>query len=71
MAPQVVAGIKGQMKLKASYFFGGPVANARVKYNVYSSPDYGAKYAIMPRPKYFAYFDDWNDEDDQSYSHYA
>jgi len=62
VTPRVVEGSAAEMHIKATYFFGSPVANARVQYSIYSSINYGAKYAIMPRPKYYQYFDDWEDE---------
>lgn len=61
-AERFSAGTKVKAKLSASYFFGGPVANARVKYSVYAGPDYSTRYSLMPRPDYYGYFDDWNSE---------
>lgn len=70
--PRIAAGNGAEFHIKASYFFGAPVANARVKYNVYSSPDYSLRQSIMPRPKYYSFFDDWEDDDTSSwYSSYG
>src|SRR5439155_6196074 len=52
----------------ATYFFGAPVRDARVKYSVYSSNDWSSRYNLMPRPSYYSYFDDW---DDNTYSDYG
>ena len=62
-APRVTAGSKVSATLNATYFFGGPVANARVKYSVYASPDYSIRYKLQPRPAYEEFYDDWNDND--------
>jgi alpha-2-macroglobulin len=59
ITPRVVAGQKGKMKIHASYYFGGPVANARVKYSIYDSANWGLRYNLMKRPAYFTFFDDW------------
>lgn len=63
MTERVLAGDKGKARVRATYFFGGPVANARVKYNVYSSTDYTTRWRLMDRPEYFSFFDDWYDSD--------
>lgn len=63
VAPRVVAGMKAQVRVKAHYYFGGAVSNAKVDYHVYSSPDWGLWRSLMPRPKYYAFFDDWDDSD--------
>jgi uncharacterized protein YfaS (alpha-2-macroglobulin family) len=63
MTERVIAGEKGKARVRATYFFGGPVANARVKYNVYSSTDWTTRWRLMDRPEYFAFFDDWYDSD--------
>lgn len=64
--PRVVAGSKVTAHVRATYYFGGPVRNARVKYSVYSSSDWSTRYSLMDRPGYYSYFDDWNE--DESYS---
>jgi uncharacterized protein YfaS (alpha-2-macroglobulin family) len=61
--PRVVAGEKMRAKVHATYFFGGPVANAHVKYSVYVASDYSLRYALKPRPTHFAFFDDWDGND--------
>jgi uncharacterized protein YfaS (alpha-2-macroglobulin family) len=63
LEPRIVAGDKLKARVKASYYFGAPVANARVKYSVYASNDYESRYRLMARPSYYSYFDDWGDED--------
>jgi uncharacterized protein YfaS (alpha-2-macroglobulin family) len=62
LTPQVVAGQRIKARVKAHYYFGAPVANAKVKYSVYSSTDYEARYRLMPRPAYLSYYDDWEGE---------
>lgn len=61
--PRVNAGDKVTATLNATYFFGGPVANARVKYSVYASADYSLRYKLQPRPDYEGFFDDWNNNE--------
>lgn len=61
--PRVAAGEKMKAKVHATYFFGGPVANAQVKYSVYASSDYSLRYTLKPRPSYYAFFDDWDGND--------
>jgi len=60
---RVIAGDKARARVRATYFFGGPVANARVKYNVYSSTDWNTRWRLTDRPEYFSFFDDWYDAD--------
>lgn len=59
-----VAGQKVKAKIHATYFFGGPVANAQVKYSIYSSTDWSSRYRLQDRPEYYAFFDDWDSEED-------
>lgn len=59
---RTTAGSKVKAKVRATYFFGGPVANARVKYSVYSSPDWTKRYNLEPRPEYYSFYDSWSDE---------
>lgn len=59
-----VAGQKVKAKIHATYFFGGPVANAQVKYSIYSSTDWSSRYRLQDRPEYFAFFDDWDSDED-------
>ncbi|MDZ4834126.1 MAG: MG2 domain-containing protein [Candidatus Melainabacteria bacterium] len=68
-ATRITAGTKGTATLSATYFFGGPVANARVKYNIYASPDYSARYKMQPRPDYYSYFDDWSNNNEDNYDY--
>lgn len=60
LTPRVIAGQKGKMKVHASYYFGGAVANARVKYSIYDSANWNLRYNLTKRPDYFAFFDDWD-----------
>jgi hypothetical protein len=69
--PRVVAGTQGKVHVKASYYFGAPVANAKIKYSIYSSPDWGSHFSLMPRPKYYEFFDDWSDDDNSGSDWYA
>lgn len=65
-----VAGGKARVRVKASYFFGAPVANAHIKYSVYESGDSWTRYNLEPRPDYYSFFDDWYEEsyyDEYSY----
>jgi hypothetical protein len=70
-ATRITAGEKGEAKVKATYYFGGPVANAKVKYSIYKSPDYGTHLSLMPRPQYYEFFDDWGDDDNGGSDWYA
>jgi uncharacterized protein YfaS (alpha-2-macroglobulin family) len=63
LTPRIVSGDKLRMQVKASYFFGAPVANASVKYNIYSNPDYGTRYRLQDRPAFFDFFDGWTDNE--------
>lgn len=60
----IIGGNKTKATIKANYYFGYPVTNAKVKYTVYSSPDYGYKWKLIPRPSYYDYYDDWDEDDD-------
>ncbi len=64
LEPRYVAGQKIKAKIHATYFFGGPVANAQVKYSIYASTDWSSRWSLKDRPDYYAFFDDW-DADDQ------
>lgn len=57
-----IAGGKVKAKVRATYYFGAPVANAHIKYSVYESPDSWTRFKIEPRPSYYSFFDDWYDE---------
>lgn len=63
----IIAGSPIKTRIRATYYFGAPVANARVKYTVYAAPDWGSRYRLMPRPAYYGYFDDWDAEDGEGY----
>jgi uncharacterized protein YfaS (alpha-2-macroglobulin family) len=43
--PRYTKGEMATVTLEGAYFFGSPVAGAKVKYNVYRSPDYALEYA--------------------------
>jgi uncharacterized protein YfaS (alpha-2-macroglobulin family) len=66
-----VAGDRIKAKIHATYFFGGPVANAQVKYSVYSSTDWSSRWNLRERPDYYAFFDDWENSDEEGYSDYG
>lgn len=68
---RVIAGNKLKARLKASYYFGAPVSNARVKYSVYAADDYGNRLRLLPRPSYYSYFDDWESDDSDSWRTYS
>jgi uncharacterized protein YfaS (alpha-2-macroglobulin family) len=68
--PRVVAGSKVKATVRATYYFGAPVRDARVKYNVYSSADWSSRHRLTSRPSYYSYFDDWGEEDDSSSSYF-
>jgi hypothetical protein len=61
---RIVAGSKGKARIRATYYFGAPVANARIKYSVYAASDWSSRYRLMPRPAYYGYYDDWQDDAD-------
>lgn len=61
--PRVIAGNQAKVRIRASYYFGAPVANARVKYSVYADTDWSSHYRLMPRPDYYGYYDDWEDDE--------
>ncbi len=65
---RVSAGGKAKARVRASYYFGAPVAHAKVKYSIYSSLDYSSRYRLKPRPEYYSYFDDWDSASEDSYS---
>lgn len=67
LQPRVVAGQKVRARIKAAYYFGAPVANAKVKYTIYSSIDWSGRYNLMDRPAYYNYFDGWDHEDEGYY----
>lgn len=56
---RVNAGSKAKARIKAMYYFGAPVVNAKVKYSIYSSNDWYGRYRLQSRPDYYSYFDDW------------
>lgn len=56
---RVTAGAKFKARIRAQYYFGAPVTNARVKYTVYAATDWETRYKLMPRPEYYGFYDDW------------
>lgn len=66
--PRVIAGSTLKARVKATYFFGAPVASAKVKYSVYAGNDWQARENLLPRPEYYSFFDDWGDDADYSYA---
>lgn len=69
LKPRYIAGEKVKAKIHASYFFGGPVANASVKYSVYSSTDWSSRWNLKARPDYYSYFDDWDNGEEGDYEY--
>ncbi|MBU6452684.1 MAG: carboxypeptidase regulatory-like domain-containing protein [Cyanobacteria bacterium REEB67] len=67
LGQRFVEGQKGRAKVKASYYFGGPVANARVKWSAYSSNDYALRWRILARPSYFDFFNGWDNDETPDY----
>jgi alpha-2-macroglobulin len=66
---QIVAGEKIKANIRATYYFGAPVTNAKIKYTIYSATDWESRYKLMPRPSHYSYFDDWEDNyEDSSYA---
>lgn len=68
--PSVIAGGKAKAKIRAKYYFGAPVTNAKIDYSVYERPDYDLAYRLMYRPDYYSYFDGWDDENSDYYDSY-
>lgn len=63
LKPRIAAGEKAKARIRANYYFGAPVANARIRYHVYANTDWSARFGLMPRPDYYGYFDDWDSSD--------
>lgn len=63
----VAAGQKAKARIHAKYYFGAPVANAKVKYTIFSAIDWATRYDMEDRPSYYSFFDGWDHSDD-SYS---
>lgn len=68
VTPRVIAGATLKARVKATYFFGAPVASAKVKYSVYAGNDWQTRENLLPRPEYYSFFDDWGDDADYSYA---
>lgn len=64
---RVDAGGKARVRIKAMYYFGAPVTNAKIKYSIYSQNDWGGRYRLMSRPDYYSYFDDWDNGGSSDY----
>lgn len=64
---RVNAGSKARARVKAMYYFGAPVSNAKIKYTIYSSNDWYGRYKLQSRPEYYSYFDDWSGSDRDYY----
>lgn len=71
MEPSVISGSKAKAKIRAKYYFGAPVTNAKIDYSVYERPDYNLAYSLMYRPEYYSYFDGWDDESGYYDSYYS
>lgn len=65
---RVVCGQKAKAKVRATYYFGAPVTNAKVKYSIYMSQDGSNRWKLLPRPDYYSYYDDWEGSDSDYYS---
>lgn len=66
----VIGGDKATATVKANYFFGYPVTNAKVKYTVYSSSNYALKWKLISRPEYYSFYDDWDEDENFYYGGY-
>ncbi|MBY0358103.1 MAG: carboxypeptidase regulatory-like domain-containing protein [Candidatus Obscuribacterales bacterium] len=64
LTDRATAGQKVKFRIHADYYFGAPVTNAKVKYSIYSSSDWGLYRKLLPRPSYYEYFDNWGGEDE-------
>ncbi len=71
LSPRITAGSKGKARVRANYYFGAPVANARIKYSVYADTDWSARYNLMSRPGYYGYYDDWEEDEEYGDNSYA
>lgn len=60
---RINAGSKGKARIKATYYFGAPVVNAKIKYSIFSQDDWSTRYRLKPRPDYYSYFDEWDTGD--------
>jgi uncharacterized protein YfaS (alpha-2-macroglobulin family) len=60
---RIIAGSKAKARIRATYYFGAPVTNARIKYSIYAASDWSERSRLMPRPAYYAYFDDWEEDE--------
>lgn len=65
---RIIAGSKAKVRIRATYYFGAPVTNARVKYTIYAANDWSERSHLMPRPDYYAYFEDWEDDESGDYT---
>lgn len=65
---RVSAGSKAKARVRATYYFGAPVAHAKVKYSIFSNTDWSSRYNLKPRPDYYSYFDDWESGGGEDYS---
>jgi uncharacterized protein YfaS (alpha-2-macroglobulin family) len=61
LTPRVNGGDQAKVRLKANYYFGAPVAHAKIKYSIYTGTDWASHLAFEPRPDYYDFFDSWND----------
>jgi alpha-2-macroglobulin len=68
LTQRIIAGNKAKARIRANYYFGAPVANARVKYSIYADTDWSGRYQLMPRPAYYSYYDDWDSDEESYYS---
>lgn len=64
---RVNAGQKAKARIRATYYFGAPVVNAKIKYSIYASSDWSSRYRLMTRPDYYGYFDGWDSDESDYY----
>lgn len=58
--PVTIAGDKLKVKVKAKYFFGAPVANAKLTYTAISTPDFELRNTLKEVPEYYSFFSQRN-----------
>jgi uncharacterized protein YfaS (alpha-2-macroglobulin family) len=64
-------GENTEVMVKAEYWFGGPVANAEVRYLIYRSADWGFRYQALPQAAEETYFAKDLGEESQDYGGYG
>jgi len=69
--PWLVRGGSLKVQVEAEYLFGAPVAQAQLRYRVYSSPDWSLRYGLLPRSAEEDYFADDLGEEQGYYGGYG